>query len=111
MTTKELRRNQGELGKQIGSLRRAMKEAFKNKDKEGWRWIYPLLQLTIEFRCKHIGYSLARGRKYEDIEKPKKGNIPRKDLVQLARKEYEQAREEGRKAYEVRKNENVCTCA
>ena len=115
MTTKEMRKNQGKLAAEIKENNKLYGEYQRSTDKQNWKtplkfW-WNRVMLPKEFRNRHIGYSLARGRTYEEIEKPREGNAPDAKLVEAYRKEYEQAREEGRKAYEARKNENVCACA
>jgi hypothetical protein len=43
-----------------------------------------------EFRHKHIAYCLLRGRRYEEIERPREGNEPDMIYVQMVMDEYEQ---------------------
>lgn len=46
--------------------------------------------LRCDYRHKHIAYSLLRGRKYEEIEKPATDNSPNWDIIKEIQNEYAQ---------------------
>jgi len=116
MTTKELRKAQGVLAAQIKTQHKAFKElhrAYKYDPKESfsqriarlepiYKTMHGWWKNRDEFRHRHIGYSLARGRTMEQIEKPSENHKPDAKLIEVYKAEYEKAREEGRLAHEAR---------
>ena len=116
MTTKELRRNQGVLAVSIKTnhnLFRDAQRSVKYDPKADWRTNLDAQNVVCkarrvwqedkdEFRHRHIGYSLARGRTMEQIEVPAENNKPDGKRVAMYREEYEKAFAEGRAAHEAR---------
>lgn len=97
MKTKELRRAQGLLAARISEARKE----YRQEQREGrYPPSWSLLRDIALFRHKHIGYSLARGRSYEEIEKPRQDHKPDAKEVEKYRQEYLEAVLQDRKAYE-----------
>ncbi len=60
-------------------------------------------QFSSEYRHYHIAYCELRGRKREEIEKPKEGNEPYESWIEEIKEEILAKMEE--------QNETVCACA
>ena len=50
-------------------------------------FMYQVFRKAREFRHKHIAYCLLRGRSYEQVEQPRKGNEPDMIYVQMIMEE------------------------
>jgi len=118
MTTKELRKAQGVLAAHIKTQHQTHKElqrGIKHNPEDTFSQriarlepIYKIMHgwqdARKEFRHRHIGYSLARGRTMEQIEKPSEENKKvNAELIAQYKAEYEAAFAEGRAAYEARR--------
>ena len=97
MNTKVLRKQQAVLAAEISQNHKQFKEDQRNgKFPSNW----PLRKSCQLFRHRHIGYSLARGRVYEAIERPGENNKPDFKEVERFKAEYEEAARKDREAHE-----------
>jgi uncharacterized protein YcsI (UPF0317 family) len=96
-----------ELKKELKELAQEIREtkdyARGNKAREAGRgagyYQCALLFLKRDFRHKHIAYCLMRGKTYEQIEKPRKGNETDQTLIKEIRDAY------------AKPAQDVCTCS
>lgn len=80
----ELRKWFRETAEEIRAYRRKFKEHCKSGFTTDWSWRDSSAQwkLSHDFRHRHIAYCLLRGRKREQIEKPREHNLPNEKLIQ-----------------------------
>jgi len=69
-------------GEELRDLRNALKNTQRSGQYAG-RYIRDLILLQKEYRTKHIAYSMARGKKYEEIERYSRSEPDWKQINEL----------------------------
>lgn len=88
MNPKHLREDLKSIAVKIRDTRNKLKTYQKENSGYGGGFYDILSKLTWDFRHKHIAASLLRGRQYESIENPRKGNEPNWVLIQEIKNAY-----------------------
>lgn len=86
----ELKLRRKELACAIKSKKAELRLAGKNRISvcDASRMRTDLLYMKLESRALHIAYCELRGRRRDEIEKPREGNAPNEYMIQNLKNQY-----------------------
>ena len=84
----KMKEEQKELARRIRSGKRGRKPALRDDEDPDWNNLY---WNKYVFRHKHIAYCTIRGRSRQQIECPRKDNLPDEDYIKSFIEEFNEA--------------------